>query len=232
MAIVFGIARAGGFAPGVALAAGLCLAQVGEFSFVLAQSARSAGSLDEGTFSLLVTVTIVSLALTPPAVALAGRLATFGPASPVAGATPGRSPRIVLVGFGPAGQAAAERLPAGIRAVTLVIDANPALVNLARSRGFPAELGDATRPDVLAHAGLRDAEAIAITVSDPEVTRQVAELARLEFPRLAILARSRYHLASATIARAGADRVIDEEELVGERVASAIVGIVGGGEAR
>lgn len=226
-AIVFGIARILGFAPGVAIAAGLCLAQVGEFSFVLAQSARAAGSLDPQVFSLIVTATIVSLALAPPAVALAGRLATGGSKAPAASPVADRSPQVLVIGFGPAGQVAVERLPPDLLARTLVIDANPSLVSLARSRGFAAELGDATRADVLEHAGLRGARALAITVSDHEVTRQVAELSRLAAPDLAILARARYHLAAAAIAQAGADPVIDEEQLVGERIAAGIVRVAG-----
>lgn len=226
-AIVFGVARVLGFAPGIAIAAGLCLAQVGEFSFVLAQSARAAGSLDPQVFSLIVTATIVSLALAPPAVALAGRIATAGSRLPAASPVADRSPQVLVVGFGPAGQAAVELLPPDLVARTLIIDANPSLVSLARSRGFGAELGDATRADVLEHAGLRGARALAITVSDHEVTRQVTGLARLAAPDLAILARARYHLAAAAIVQAGADPVIDEERLVGERIAAGIVRVTG-----
>lgn len=228
-AIVLGIALLLGFRPGVALATGLCLAQVGEFSFVLAQSARAAGALDEGTFSLIVTATIVSLALAPPAVALAGRIASAGSGSAMTPIGSGHAPQVVLVGFGPAGQATADRLAPAIRDVTLVVDANPSLVALARARGLAAELGDATRADVLEHAGIRNAAAVAITVSDHEVTRQVAELVRLAAPHVTILARARYHLAVESISRAGAEPVIDEEQVVGERVAEGIARRLGNG---
>ncbi|MHC4993100.1 MAG: cation:proton antiporter domain-containing protein, partial [Planctomycetota bacterium] len=78
--IVWSIYRLIGAPHGVALATGLCLAQVGEFSFVLAETAERGGLFGAGTepsdaFRLMVSATIVTLFLTPFLVTFAPRVA-------------------------------------------------------------------------------------------------------------------------------------------------------------
>jgi CPA2 family monovalent cation:H+ antiporter-2 len=108
--------------PGHAVATGICLAQVGEFSFVLAKVAEDEGVIDIFLFELVVTATIGTLFMTPYLVAAAPRIGSVvgrllarrtqaqhlldemfeQPA--------GKSGHIVIVGFGPAGQRVAETL--------------------------------------------------------------------------------------------------------------------------
>ena len=74
--IIWAIVRLLGFRHGLALATGLCLAQVGEFSFVLAEMARSPVPLiDPDVFKLIVSATLVTLFVTPFLVAAAPRAA-------------------------------------------------------------------------------------------------------------------------------------------------------------
>ena len=58
-----------------ATAAGLSLAQIGEFSFILAQVGQSAGVLGEGTYQTFVSISVLSMALTPVLVWLGRRAA-------------------------------------------------------------------------------------------------------------------------------------------------------------
>ncbi len=213
---------------GVALAAGLCLAQVGEFSFVLAKIASGEGLIDTDTFRLIVSVTIASLLVTPYLVQFAPRAARW--ANRVAPATgvferntdevePDDRDRIVLVGFGPAGQQVAADLSTTFRNRGDVVDLNPRIAELAPEYGFVGHVGDATQDGVLEHANLGRAAALIVTVPDPSAARQVIALARASNPSIQIIARSRYHVTRWELMLAGAETVVDEEEHVGRRLA-------------
>jgi CPA2 family monovalent cation:H+ antiporter-2 len=229
-----------------ALAAGLCLAQVGEFSFVLAEvvlrrplgSGSTTGFLDPDLFGLLITSTIVTLFLTPYLVVLAPRLADrfiewlerLRVVRPVAArADQAVSPRrghVVIIGFGPSGEAAGQAL-AGHPERVVVVDLNPKLVRAAQRQGFRTQLGDARAAEVLEHLDLAHADAIVVTVPDPDASRAIIHHVRGLAPRVPILARSRYHIYRFELELAGAQVVIDEEQVMGERLAEALKNRVG-----
>lgn len=228
-----GAMRVVGISGVTAIAAGAAVAQIGEFSFIVAERARTDGLLSEDLFRLVVTVTVASLALAPPMVSLAARLAgpidrrrAEAPRTGVAGAGAHAAdedrnavPAIVLVGFGPAGQTMLERMHESMRRRTIVIDANPALRERALARGAMAEIGDAGRREVLEHAGAAEASAIVVSMSDAAAVAHVTALARSIAPGALVIARARYHLAHPELERAGAHVVVDEETLVGARLA-------------
>lgn len=219
-AVTAGVGRLAGATAATALAAALCIAQIGEFSFVLAESARAAGLLDPELHKLLVTSTIGSLLVTPALVGAATRLARrWHPREP--GTETGEAKRgsVLIVGFGPTGLRAYEELRERRGAECVVIDSNPALVALARQIGAHAELGDAGRTETLEHAGVADARLVIVTMADVGTAEHVTSLVRHLAPGATVIARSRYHAVAQDLVRAGAHRVIDEERLVGERIA-------------
>jgi len=102
-----------------ALATGITLAQVGEFSFVLANVARAGGALSAEVFSLIISVSILSLLLSPYMVTYALPLsdAFFSRLLRVRGSSTEQAEQqngaiceLIIVGFGPAGQRIAEAL--------------------------------------------------------------------------------------------------------------------------
>ena len=211
-----------------ALAAGIALAQIGEFSFVLAELSRE-GLLGDDLFQLVVSVTIVTLALTPYLVAGAPRLASWltrrlGETAPSGEATGDESSggHVLVIGFGPTGQAVAAALADCMNEVE-VIDLNPSLLAEARQRGHRTHLGDATHPEVLEHAAVARALAIAVTLPDPRSARRVIEQARALAPGARVFARARYHVHGASLHEAGAHAVVDEEEQVGRALAAVLV---------
>ena len=226
--------RLAGFAGVGAVATAATISQIGEFSFVVAGSARSDGLLDDDLFRLVVTVTIASLALAPLMVGVANRLArTRGAAESARGGVqvdgePHRAD-IVLVGFGPAGREAYATLAPGLQRRTVVVESSAAEHAHAKSMGAAADLGDARRREVLEHAGLLDARVLVIAVSDPTVVAAIASLARSIAPSLAIVARARYHAVEPMIAADGADAVVDEEILVGRSLGARAREIVSAG---
>ena len=118
--VIFVIGVAFRLHPAHALATGIALAQVGEFSFVLAAEARRGGLITEHVFSLAVSVTILSMFLAPYMVTYARPaarriVATFSRArtalpSADDGPAPEREGRVFIVGFGPAGRKVARAL--------------------------------------------------------------------------------------------------------------------------
>lgn len=213
-------------APIPAALTGFAIAQVGEFSFVLAKIARGP-LIDEQAFKLIVSVTVVTLFATPYLVKFGPTLAlklrrrqsdeheSIEPIEPVAES----ERKVILAGFGPAGQLVAGDLINAYSDRITVLDLNPKARSTAEQYGLSFQSGDATKAEVLEHAGLQDAAAFIVTLPDPAIVRQVVHVARQLCPHVMIIARSRYHAARWEIMLAGAEVVVDEEEQVGRRLA-------------
>jgi CPA2 family monovalent cation:H+ antiporter-2 len=213
-----------------ALAAGICLGQVGEFSFVLAAIGRES-IISEDLFALLISATITTLFLTPYLIAGAPHLAnavvgTFAklkwlpaPANPSHNEPPPSGDGIIVIGFGPAGQAVAQAL-AGLPNPVTIIDLNPEMFPRAHELGLTAHLGDAMHADVLEHAGIATSAAVVVTIPDPAGARSIVALIRSIAPQVHIIARGRYHRFLHDLQAGGADEVVDEEKIVGTRLAA------------
>ena len=229
-AVIWVVLRVFGLTNRNALAAGICLAQVGEFSFVLAAVARGT-VIGEELFTLIISTTIVTLFLTPYLVAwgprvarvVVGNLERAGVLK--AGSVGGdddlssSSGVLIVVGFGPAGEAVGTTLD-GYGDRVSVIDLNPRSVRLAQRLGFSGHIGNAAQAEVLVHAGIEHAIAVVVTVPDPGAAREIVELVRTLAPDVHVIVRSRYHRYFADLQQGGADEVVDEEQIVGAILAS------------
>jgi len=228
--VIWVVLRVFGLTHRNALAAGICLGQVGEFSFVLAAVARGT-VISEEMFTLIISTTIVTLFLTPYLVAkgpkVAGvvvggfeRLGLLKPGSVGGGDEQSLSTGgLIVVGFGPAGEAVGTTLTEHGDRVS-VIDLNPASVRMAQRLGFTGHIGNAAQAEVLEHAGIGHAIAVVVTVPDPAAAREIVELVRALSPEVHVIARSRYHRFFDDLQRGGADEVVDEERIVGAILAS------------
>lgn len=230
--IIFGIGLIFKMSPVYALAAGITLAQIGEFSFVLASEARNGGLINEHVFSLAVSVTILSMFLAPYMVTFArpaarwlvgrvgfgGRRRAAPPDDPVQGPEGG----VYIVGFGPAGRKVARALlELGI--APQVIELNPRSVKAARRMGLKVRLGDASHADIITHAGIRGACVIVVTVPDPRSAKRILQNIHALSPISSVIVRSRYHIATRELWELGADFVVDEENVVGRELARQVV---------
>lgn len=227
--IIWGVLRVFGVASRAALASGICLAQVGEFSFVLAAAGATGGLIDEQVFTLLVSATIVSLFLTPYLVMFAPLMAQSVHRAMGLGARSARvvgeslaqdgQQHIVIVGFGPAGQAigrTASTLPLRVS----VIDMSHSMIRVARGMGLHAHVADASHADVLEHTGIQHAQVAIVTIPDPIAAKAVIAQIRQIAPGTHVIARGRYHRFAQELYEAGAHEVLDEEQLVGARLAA------------
>lgn len=227
-AIIYFIGRGLSIDRRYALASGLTLSQIGEFSFVLATTARENGLIDDGIFALVVTVNILSLFAAPYLVSYALPLSDafirllpqrfagrFHEHSPERNE---KHPAIIVIGYGPAGQQVSAALQDNGLA-TGIIELNPTIIHRARDTGLHIHIGDATSTDVLIHAGVPNAKAVIVTVPDPRSARDITAAVRAMAPEALLLVRSRFQRASEDLKSAGASTVVDEEHTVGRLLA-------------
>ncbi len=229
MILIAGVVRLFRFSWGQALATGLCLAQVGEFSFVLAGQSRQQGLIGDELFELIIAATVLSLFATPYLVAFAPRISSMldRRSAPSSGTEDMEFPDhpIALIGYGPAGRRVAEELTkAGFSLIA--IELNAGSVGDARALGIPMIVGDATSLQVLRHARIESARAVAVTIPDPATARQITAQIHAIAPDLNIVVRSRFHRFRTDLEEAGAATVIDEEMEVGYSVAAAVQKLV------
>ena len=230
--IIFGIGVALKMSPTYALATGITLAQIGEFSFVLATEAKNGGLIDNHVFSLAVSVTILSMFLAPYMVTYArpaarrivelfsprGRPAAHGPET----VSPAQAKGVFIVGFGPAGRKVARALlEKGIH--PHVIELNPASVKAALRMGLEVHLGDASHADIITHAGIHGACVIVVTVPDPRSAKRILQNIHALSPGSSVIVRSRYHIATRELWELGAAFAVDEENVVGRELARQVI---------
>ncbi|BBO83636.1 sodium/hydrogen exchanger [Desulfosarcina ovata subsp. sediminis] len=209
----------------VALGTGITLGQVGEFAFVLVAAGRDGGLVGADLFAGVVAVTMLSMFLAPYMVTtadpVARKLASGLFRRPVARPAAGDSEacgKALIVGFGPAGRTVADKLKTmGMHPE--VIELNPAALNHASEQGVRLHLGDGTKPDVLDHAGIHAAAVVVVTVPDSRTAADMIRTIRSTLPEVNIIARGRYHRHIPLLEAAGASLVVDEEKIVGERLA-------------
>jgi len=234
--VTTGVVRLFGVPLGLSLATGLVLAQVGEFSLVIAATARQLALIGPGDFDLIVALMMTTLFLTPGLMAAAPRVATRLASRSSSGGSPELSlesedaseadrremkAHIVLVGFGPAARRLAELAMEEGRPV-VVADLSAQGVDTARSWGLQALIGDAGRGEVLERLHVASAACVVVTVPDPWTARNIVIQVRALAPHVPIVARSRYHVHRWQLTMAGADAVVDEEDVVGVQIAEEV----------
>ena len=145
----------------------LSLAQAGEFGFVLVSVARTNGVINAATSAIVLLVVALSMLLTPILFiayeTLSRRLAhgaTDMPDDEI-----DTKAEVIIAGVGRFGQVV-HRMLAGSGVPTVVLDRDIETIQLLRSFGVRTYLGDPTRPELLAAAGLADAKIVVIALGD------------------------------------------------------------------
>ncbi len=230
--IIYGTGRLFGLNDRQALATGISLAQVGEFSFVLAATARNGGVLTSNSFDLIVSVIIVLMFAAPYMVSQALPLAdavlrlTMGRRSAALLVRDSEEAeptnKVLVVGLGPSGQEVVRHLSQE-KVLPVIIDTNPQSRNKAKELGITVQLGDAASEDVLLHAGFNEVCMAVVTVPDPTTTIQIVKHMRALRPQLPIAARCRYHRHMTAVGNSGATIIVDEEVSMGHALAHQVV---------
>jgi CPA2 family monovalent cation:H+ antiporter-2 len=237
-AIVTGVALGFGYHLRHGVAMGLSLGQVGEFSFVLAAGAAATGAVDEQMFKLIVSVTLLTLLLTPYLViagpGIGNRLERVVRPREVVRDEASRRvvmrDHVIVVGFGPSGQEVVETLRRrGVMPV--VVDLHSRNVAQAQRAGVVAVVGDAGSGEVWEHVHVEQARAVVITIPDHATALGAVHQVKLLAPHVPTIVRARYHTFVPDLAAAGAEAVVDEEHLMGRRLAAVVSQVIGPAEA-
>jgi CPA2 family monovalent cation:H+ antiporter-2 len=215
-----------------ALTVSASLAQIGEFSFILASLGVSLGLLPEEGQSLILAGAILSIALNP---------LIFQAVEPLQRWIRGRSKlarllerphdplaelpmtvdaaeltgHVLLVGYGRVGRRIGEELTA--RGVFFVVaEENREVVEELRERGVHAVSGDASEPAVLIQAHVARAGVLVIATPDPFPARRMLEIARMLNPGVQTIVRTHSEEEAALLTQEGAGKVfLGEHELAG-----------------
>ncbi|HBA86576.1 MAG TPA: sodium:proton exchanger [Geobacter sp.] len=206
----------------IAIIAGLALAQIGEFSFVLSHSGLSYGLLTRETYQIFLAASIATMMLTPLCMKISGPVADYLTASLPHSWTRGRSSlsqngndvtlsdHVIIVGYGVNGRNLTKVL-GNLDIPRVVIDTNPFTVRSEKGGGEQIIFGDASKPEILGHARISEARIIVIAISDAAASRRIASLARMINPSIHIIVRTRYLLEMEPLFRIGVNEVIPEE---------------------
>jgi K+:H+ antiporter len=222
------IVRALGYPLRVSLPVSVALAQVGEFSFMLATVGRELGLLTSGAAQVIVATAIISILLNPALYRLVAGVDAWVARRPawsrvLNGRTrPSPEPveagpelpldetsRTVVVGYGPVGQIATRLLRDNGVGVT-VVELNADTVRTLRQQGIAAVYGDAVRRETLEAAGLGTARGLVIS-TQIDAAIEVIRVARQITPGIRILVRVGRLTDVSLVRRAGADGVFSGE---------------------
>jgi CPA2 family monovalent cation:H+ antiporter-2 len=228
--IGIGLVLAFRYSLSTALTVGASLAQIGEFSFILAALGTSLGLLSVQGQNLIVAAALLSIAASPLIFAavrpihawirarprLARRFERGG--DPLAELPMGTektylSGQVVLVGYGRVGRRIAQAL-AGRGIPFVVVEQNRERVKELREKDIAAVSGDAAEPAVLIQAHIAKAGMLVIATPDTVSVRRMAEIARMLNSTIEIAVRTHSEEEASLLTKEGVGMVFfGEHEL-------------------
>jgi CPA2 family monovalent cation:H+ antiporter-2 len=223
-AIAFGLVRLFGYSLETSLTVAVGLAQIGEFSFILADLGIGLGVLGERARDLILGASMISILLNPLLFAAKDRLrarwqvrhpapTTAEPETPL---TPTRlEDHVVLVGYGRVGSIVGERLHAdGVK--LFVIDDSAATIERLRTRRFESVQGNAASEAVAWAANLARARLLIVAIPNAFEAGQIVQRAKRANPSIEIVARAHYDAEVEHLTGLGAGKVIMGEREIAE----------------
>ena len=216
--LAFLIVIVSGHALKTALTLAAGLAQIGEFSFIVAEMAKSLSLMPATGHNVVVGAAIISIGLNPLTfrwvLALEPRLSKLSwiatrseklgaRANVIAAKRMQEDPGAIVVGYGPVGQTV-TRLLAEFEINPIIVETNVDVVLELQQRGKQALFGDASRPEILRAARLDAAAYLIVTVPHAEISLQIIQAAREVAPLVRIITRAEYINQSEAFVQAGA----------------------------
>ena len=209
-----------------AIMVGIALAQVGEFSFLLAQQGQESGFLRGDPYQVFLAVSVLSMIVTPFLMQWSPHLArraeawqrlrhwlpshTTGHVAQTEGKQIRVKDHVIIVGYGLNGRNLA-RVLGETEIPYLALDLDGDIVSREAKHGVPVYYGDGTNPNVLRHMKVEDAKVLVVAISDPFITRRAVQVAKGLNPQLHVVVRTRYLRELEELHQLGADDVVPEE---------------------
>jgi CPA2 family monovalent cation:H+ antiporter-2 len=210
-----------GVGAAVATRAAILTGQIGEFSFVLASIGLSHLIIDDDQFSLILSIALASILVSPLALIAEPWLTPYVERLPfmrgrtLHGIDQDASYRdirghVVICGYGRVGRALALTL---IRRELefVVIEMNPAIVRDLQTLGIPALYGDSIGEPVLRRAGVEHAHVMAVTVPNTIGAVQTVRVAKRLNPDLYVVARAARAGELPDLRAVGANEIVQPE---------------------
>lgn len=210
------VVRSFGYSFTTALTVGVGLAQIGEFSFILADLGVELGMLTDDIRNIILATSILSIFLNPALFAAASRLRARGGEPVPAESAPAPAAKLapttltghaVLVGYGRVGQMLGENLVRDGWPLLVIEDAADVVEKL-RARGIEAIEGNAAQGKVLGIANLAHARVLIVAIPNGFEAGQIVEQGRRANPELDIVARAHFDAEVDHLIAHGANTVI------------------------
>lgn len=208
-----------GLSPSIAVFSGAALAQIGEFSFVLAGTGLAARLISDAVYQPILAAAVISMMLAPYLIRAGDALASLtrsyqqggeGLESTSSWDVDDLRDHLIIIGYGLVGRnvAHAARL---VGVPYAIVELNPDTVLEERERGEPILYGDGSRRAVLEAVAVQRAQTIVVTVGDPATAQRVTQVVRELNPHAYLIVRTRYVSEVSALHRLGADDVVSEE---------------------
>lgn len=224
--IIWSVVWLMGFPQRISVMTALGLAQIGEFSFVLAKAGKGFNLLPDADYQNFLAASIISMIATPFMIAGSPKFGYFiqnfvkdksdqntedtNENEIHLTSSGGLNNHVIIVGYGLNGRNLARVLRSVAISYT-ILDLNTETVRQAKEKGEKINYGDATRREVLHHAHIDDAHAIVLAISDLQAARRTVKQAREMNPNIYIIVRTRYTSEITELLEIGANEVIPEE---------------------
>ncbi len=213
------LSRAFGSSPGISIRTGLCLAQAGEFGFVLLNQIDALHLIDPELSQAVLAAMLLSMFGAPFLIQYSDRIAMRFSSNEwllqslaltrVAAKSVRTENHVVICGFGRSGQSLARMLDQE-KIPYIALDMDPERVKEAAAAGDNVVYGDASRENYLVAVGLARAKAVVITYADTPATLKVLHQVEHLRPGMTVLVRTKDDADLAKLQAAGATEVVPE----------------------
>lgn len=227
--IVFGksiaaylIVRSFGRSRQAALTIAASLAQIGEFSFILASLGSELQLLPQEARNLILAGAIISIFLNPLIFSFIARR-DEEEIKPQASPRPAPQGHIIVIGYGRAGRLIAEALTRRGRSVVVVED-QPDIVEQIAAAGIEAICGNAANPTVLEAAKVQSASKLLIAIPEGFEAGAIHEHARVLNPDIRVIARAHSDAEVEHLERLGVSDVVMGEREIANRMLTLVTG--------
>lgn len=242
--IIYFIMKANKQSHGISLATALGLSQIGEFSFVIATSAKGYGLIANIEFQYFLAVAVLSLIFTPVMFSYALKSTTHinwpelkkllleknsnlnqkieAVQIKEIEKSPIKPRSAIVIGLGHGGQTALKSLKEN-NIPCIGIDLNINLLDEVKTLGIPTIFGDATRPEVLEAANICDAHLVIITVNSKHLAAQIQSVVIQHAPQANILIRVQYILDMNLLKQREKDSIIIAESETSNAISTKVL---------
>ena len=213
------LSRAFGSTPGISIRTGLCLAQAGEFGFVLLNQIDGLDLIDPALSQAVLAAMLLSMFGAPFLIQYSDRIAMRFSSNEwllqslaltrVAAKSVRTENHVVICGFGRSGQSLARMLDQE-KIPYIALDMDPDRVKTAAAAGDNVVYGDASRENYLIAVGLSRAKAVVITYADTPASFKVLHQVERLRPGMTVLVRTKDDADLAKLQSAGATEVVPE----------------------